>query len=270
MWSSRFDPATIAARLALAAGGGEGWADGARREHATAGAGSHHRPAAVLLPLLRLRGDIGREGEAEAGADHPAAAPTPISPPSPPPPISTLATTSSLSTESSASPWHLLFIRRAEHPHDRHSGEVAFPGGRVDPLDPDLVATALREAEEEIGLAPDQVEVLGQLPAFHTVSGYRVTPVVGLIPWPLALRPDPTEVAEVFTLPLDWLREPGHRHTRLWPHPGHPQAREVIFYQEREGRRLWGVTAWITVDFLGCLEPWDRHPAGSGTWHRRN
>ena len=220
MWSSRFDPATIAARLALAAGGGEGWADGARREHATAGAGSH-RPAAVLLPLLR--GD---------------------------------------SIVSSASPWHLLFIRRAEHPHDRHSGEVAFPGGRVDPLDPDPVATALREAEEEIGLAPDQVEVLGQLPAFHTVSGYRVTPVVGLIPWPLALRPDPTEVAEVFTLPLDWLREPGHRHTRLWPHPGHPQAREVIFYQEREGRRLWGVTAWITVDFLGCLEPWDWHPAG--------
>lgn len=214
MWSSRFDPATIAARLALAAGGGEGWADGARREHATAGAGSH-RPAAVLLPLLR--GD---------------------------------------SIVSSASPWHLLFIRRAEHPHDRHSGEVAFPGGRVDPLDPDPVATALREAEEEIGLAPDQVEVLGQLPAFHTVSGYRVTPVVGLIPWPLALRPDPTEVAEVFTLPLDWLREPRHRHTRLWPHPGHPQAREVIFFQEREGRRLWGVTAWITVDFLGCLEPW--------------
>ena len=215
MWSSRFDPATIAARLALAAGGGGGWADGARREHATAGAGSHHRPAAVLLPLLR--GD---------------------------------------SIASPASPWHLLFIRRAEHPHDRHSGEVAFPGGRVDPLDLDPVATALREAEEEIGLAPDQVEVLGQLPAFHTVSGYRVTPVVGLIPWPLALRPDPTEVAEVFTLPLDWLREPRHRHTRLWPHPSHPHAREVIFYQERDGQRLWGVTAWITVDFLGCLEPW--------------
>jgi hypothetical protein len=72
------------------------------------------------------------------------------------------------------------------------------------------VATALREAEEEIGLDPSLVQVLGRLPAFHTVSGYRVTPVVGLIPWPLSLRPDPTEVAEVFTLPL----------AVRWPSPG--------------------------------------------------
>jgi 8-oxo-dGTP pyrophosphatase MutT (NUDIX family) len=220
MWSSRFDPAAITERLARAAGNPEAWADGARREHAAAGAKSS-RPAAVLLPLLRLGADPTR-GNA-VGSPH--------------------------------SSWHLLFIRRAEHPHDRHSGEVAFPGGRVDPQDPDAVATALREAEEEIGLDPSLVQVLGRLPAFHTVSGYRVTPVVGLIPWPLSLRPDPTEVAEVFTLPLDWLREPAHRQTRLWPFAGHPLAREVIFYQEREGRRLWGVTAWITLDFLRCLEP---------------
>lgn len=153
--------------------------------------------------------------------------------------------------------WHLLFIRRAEHERDRHSGEVAFPGGRADPRDPDPVATALREAEEEIGLEPRWVEVLGQMRPFQTVSGYRVTPVVGLIPWPLVLRLDLTEVAEVFTLPLDWLREPAHRHSRLWPSPQHPQAREVIFFKEREGRRLWGVSAWITVDFLRCLEPWE-------------
>lgn len=152
--------------------------------------------------------------------------------------------------------WHLLFIRRAEHQHDRHSGQVAFPGGRADPGDRDPVATALREAEEEIGLEPRRVEVLGRMRPFQTASGYQVTPVVGLIPWPLALRPDPSEVAEVFTLPLDWLREPAHRHSRLWPSPQHPQAREVIFFKERAGRRLWGVSAWITVDFLRCLEPW--------------
>jgi len=153
--------------------------------------------------------------------------------------------------------WRLLFIRRARHAHDRHSGEVAFPGGRADPGDPHPVATALRETEEELGLDPRQIEVLGQMRPFRTVSGYLVTPVVGLIPWPVALRPEPTEVAEVFSLPLDWLREPAHRHNRLWPAPGHPEARQVIFYQERDGRCLWGVSAWITVDFLRCLEPWD-------------
>lgn len=156
------------------------------------------------------------------------------------------------------SSWHLLFIRRALQDEDRHSGEVAFPGGRADPGDRDSVATALREAREEIGLAPRHIQVLGQMRPLRTVSGYRVTPVVGLVTtWPLDLRPDPIEVAEIFSLPLDWLREPGHRHTRIWPEPGHPQARQVIFYQERDGRRLWGLSAWITVDFLGCLEPWD-------------
>ncbi len=154
--------------------------------------------------------------------------------------------------------WRLLYIRRAEHEQDRHSGEVAFPGGRADPGDRDPVATALREAEEEIGLDSHHIQVLGQMRPFRTVSGYQVTPVVGLVTtWPLALRPDPVEVAEIFSLPLDWLRDPSHRHTRLWPAPGHPQARQVIFYQERDGRRLWGVSAWITVDFLKCLEPWD-------------
>ncbi len=151
----------------------------------------------------------------------------------------------------------LLFIRRAEHDQDRHSGEVAFPGGRADPGDRDPVATALREAREEIGLDPRHIQVLGQMRPIRSVSGYRVTPIVGLVTtWPLDLRPDPAEVAEIFCLSLDWLREPGHRYSRIWPAPDHPQARQVIFYQERDGRRLWGLSAWITVDFLGCLEPW--------------
>jgi 8-oxo-dGTP pyrophosphatase MutT (NUDIX family) len=213
MWSSRFNPVTIADRLAQAAGRRQS------RWEPVVGEEVKPRPASVLLPLLPPGYD--------SGGDQ-------------------------------ASSWRLLFIRRADHPHDRHSGEVAFPGGRADPGDHDPVATALREAEEEIGLESRHIQVLGQLGPFTTVSGYRVTPVVGLVTtWPLALRPDPSEVAEIFSLPLDWLREPAHRHTRLWPAPGHPQAREVIFYQERDGRRLWGVSAWITVDFLGCLEPWD-------------
>lgn len=228
MWSSRFDAAAIAQRLAVAARGK------ARRRELESGQAGPPRPAAVLLPLIRPSDD--RLEKAAPSHDHQEEA--------------------DRRDRSPWSPsWRLLFIRRAEHEHDRHSGEVAFPGGRADPGEPDAVATALREAQEEIGLDPNQVEILGQMPPFITVSGYRVTPVIGIIPWPIALKPEPTEVAEVFSLSLDWLREPTHRHTRLWPAPDHPQAREVIFYQEHEGRRLWGVTAWITLDFLRCLEP---------------
>jgi len=149
--------------------------------------------------------------------------------------------------------WHLLFIRRAEHEHDRHSGEVAFPGGRAEADDPDPVATALRESREEIGLDPDQIQVLGHLQPLQTVSNYLVTPVVGHVRWPIALRTDPIEVAEVFSMPLDWLNDPANRRVRIWPSPDHPQAREVIFYEEREGKRLWGISARITLDFLECL-----------------
>jgi 8-oxo-dGTP pyrophosphatase MutT (NUDIX family) len=149
--------------------------------------------------------------------------------------------------------WHLLFIRRAEHEHDRHSGEVAFPGGRAEEGDPDPVATALREAREEIGLDPTQVRVLGRMRPLRTVSNYLVTPVVGHLRWPQTLTPDPKEVAEVFSLPLDWLGDASRRSVRIWPAPDHPQAREVIFYEERDGRLLWGISARITLNFLDCL-----------------
>lgn len=149
--------------------------------------------------------------------------------------------------------WHLIFIRRAEHEQDRHSGEVAFPGGREEAGDADPVATALREAREEIGLDAGQVRVLGSMRPLRTVSNYLVTPVVGQIRWPLALIPEPSEVAEVFSLPLNWLSDPSNRRLRIWPSPDHPQAREVIFYDERDGRRLWGISARITLDFLRCL-----------------
>ena len=75
--------------------------------------------------------------------------------------------------------WHVIYIRRTEMPHDRHSGQVAFPGGRVEAEDADIVAAALREAKEEIDMAPQQVRVLGRLSDFITVTNYNVTPVVG-------------------------------------------------------------------------------------------
>ena len=149
--------------------------------------------------------------------------------------------------------WHLIFIRRAEHAHDRHSGEVGFPGGRWQSTDPDCTATALREAEEEIGLAPSTVSLLGELPPFRTVSQFLVTPVVGCIPWPQPLRPDPREVSRIFSIPLAWLGNPGHHRTRVYPARDHPQARDLVFFDDYDGERLWGVTARITLDFLSCL-----------------
>jgi len=150
--------------------------------------------------------------------------------------------------------WRLLYIRRSEHGGDRHSGEVAYPGGRCEDGDADRAATALREANEEIGLDPGGVELLGELRPFRTVSNFVVTPVVGIVRWPLKLRPDPKEVARVFSIPLAWLDNPANRRVTPWPGPHHPQVRQVVFFDEFDGERLWGVSARITLDFLACLK----------------
>ncbi len=105
---------------------------------------------------------------------------------------------------------HLLYIKRSENVS--HQGQVAFPGGRVEPPDRDLCETALREAHEEVGIEPDTVDVLGFLPAKNTlVSGFHVAPFVGAIPDPHKLRHDPREVAEVFAVPIGALRDARHR-----------------------------------------------------------
>jgi 8-oxo-dGTP pyrophosphatase MutT (NUDIX family) len=149
--------------------------------------------------------------------------------------------------------WHLLYIRRAENTADRHSGEVAFPGGRPEPDDPHATATALREAREEIGLSPARVRVLGRLPLFRTSSNFLVTPVVGLIPWPVELRPDPSEVARIFSLPLGWLADPRNHQVRAWRPPGRNGSHPVVFFREREGEQLWGVSARITLSLVKSL-----------------
>ena len=97
----------------------------------------------------------------------------------------------------------MLLIRRAEHPRDQHSGQVGFPGGRVESSDTNADATALREAGEEIALPAEQVRILGRLRGLRTVSNFLVQPVVGHIHWPQSLCADPQEVAHIFSIPLD-------------------------------------------------------------------
>ena len=103
----------------------------------------------------------------------------------------------------------VLLTRRTDHLND-HAGQISFPGGRTDPQDADAVATALREAHEEVGLAADEVEVIGVLPTYTTVTAYEVTPIVGLLDPPRALALDAFEVAEVFEVPLAFLMDPAN------------------------------------------------------------
>lgn len=130
----------------------------------------------------------------------------------------------------------------------RHAGEVSFPGGRQDPGDADLAATALREAQEEIALDPAGVEVVGALPPASTfVTGYRIQPFVGLVAEPaeLGLEPNPTEVETVLAFTLEALRD-GYAMRRLVRRgiPVHTPTYEV------DGQMIWGATARILGDFL--------------------
>ena len=103
----------------------------------------------------------------------------------------------------------VLLTQRTDHLTD-HPGQVSFPGGRAEPDDADAVATALREAQEEIGLAPGFVDVLGRLPTYTTVTSFIVTPVVALVQPGFSLLADPSEVADVFEVPLSFLMNPAH------------------------------------------------------------
>lgn len=147
--------------------------------------------------------------------------------------------------------WHLLFTHRAETVA-QHRGEVAFPGGACQEGET-AEQTALRETEEETGLSPDSVRILGRLREIVTSSGYRVTPVVGRIPWPCELRLALQEVSRAFTIPLPWLAQRRNWRTVPYtpPHGGAPFP--VVVYRPYAGEILWGVSARIVHAFLSVL-----------------
>ncbi|MGQ0674840.1 MAG: CoA pyrophosphatase [Rhodospirillales bacterium] len=145
----------------------------------------------------------------------------------------------------------VLLTQRSPNLAD-HAGQISCPGGRIDPCDADAVTCALREAREEVGLEPARIEVVGQLDTYVVRTGFEVTPVVGVLDPPAMLAPDPTEVVEVFEVPLSFFLDPANirkdqrefkgalRHFYVWPYLG--------YY-------IWGATAGMLVNLSEVLRP---------------
>ena len=152
----------------------------------------------------------------------------------------------------------VLLTRRTDHLND-HPSQISFPGGRAEPEDADAIATALREAREEIGLDETEVEVLGSLPTYTTSTGFVVTAVVGLVRSGVALQPDPFEVAEVFEVPLGWLMNPANHQRHAVEMGG--WRREFLSMPwhgtgaDGEPRRyfIWGATAGMLRNLFHFL-----------------
>jgi 8-oxo-dGTP pyrophosphatase MutT (NUDIX family) len=131
-----------------------------------------------------------------------------------------------------------------------HAGQVAFPGGKIDDVDVDAISAALREANEELNICPADVQVVGVADTYYSGSGYRIEPVVGIIPPDLPLRPNPGEVEDWFEVPLAFLLDPANavKKETLWN--GHLRT----YYDMQWGeRRIWGVTAGIIANLAQRL-----------------
>lgn len=135
---------------------------------------------------------------------------------------------------------HLLFTRRASHLYD-HAGQICFPGGRIEETDSDAVAAALRETHEEIGVSPEYIQLIGTQPGFLTSTRFTMKPVIGFVRSGFIIRPDLTEVAEVFEVPLSFLMDPSHHflHRANLPDGGH----RFYFSMPWNDYFIWGATA---------------------------
>jgi 8-oxo-dGTP pyrophosphatase MutT (NUDIX family) len=143
----------------------------------------------------------------------------------------------------------VLLTRRTSH-LSAHAGQISFPGGRVDPGDADAVAAALRETQEEVGLTPDRIEILGRLDTYHVRTGFEVTPVVGLLHAPFTLVLDPFEVAEAFEVPLGFILDPANhqRQSRI------ENGQERHFWAMPYGDHfIWGATAGMLMNLYEIL-----------------
>ncbi len=143
----------------------------------------------------------------------------------------------------------VLLTKRTDH-LAVHAGQISFPGGRLAAADQSPLDTALRESEEEIGLGRDRVRVLSRLDNYLVGTGYRITPILGLVPPPLELAPDPYEVADIFELPLDFALEPENYRRDSRMVNGVERRFNVLAF---EGHYIWGATASILVNLRLAL-----------------
>lgn len=134
---------------------------------------------------------------------------------------------------------HLLFTERAMH-LKHHPGQISFPGGKYEEEDGDLLTTALRETHEEVGIRPNQVDIIGELPTYTTVSNYRVKPYIGFIENGVNLRLDKNEVNSAFTVPLDYLINTAN-HFSITRHTKH--EKHIVYFIKWQSYTIWGVTA---------------------------
>jgi 8-oxo-dGTP pyrophosphatase MutT (NUDIX family) len=133
----------------------------------------------------------------------------------------------------------------------RHAAQISFPGGRLEPSDPDVASAALREAEEEIGLDPARVKVIGYLPDHLVISGFRVTPVLSLVTPPFSLTPNPEEVAEVFEVPVSHIFDRDNHKARL-RRVGDEDL--LLFDIPWERHSIWGATAGMLLTFVRMVQ----------------
>ena len=144
----------------------------------------------------------------------------------------------------------ILLTQRATHLAN-HSGQISFPGGRLEPTDPDVASAALREAQEEIGLDPAHVRVFGYLPDHIVISGFRVTPVLALVTPPFSLDLNPAEVAGVFEVPVSHVFDARNHLARM----RRVGDEELLLYDiPWEGQNIWGATAGMLLTFKRMVE----------------
>ena len=146
--------------------------------------------------------------------------------------------------------WHVILNVRSQFV-SQHQGEIAFPGGRLEPEDADMTACALRESWEEMGIRPEDVDILGPLDATHTRTNFIVWPTVGVVPHPYDFKPDPREVAEVLEIPLDKLLDGSAIRHEARLNPDGKLLRRKAYGHEQH--LVFGATAWILSDLVDLI-----------------